>query len=209
MNIEQKEIEFQQKNKISLKEAIEKINKKKKESIDYGFLTTVYNDELYTSICDEQIEQIEKDLQPLACTKDNLLDRMIVSTIQKTDIPKRISDDVRTSKKVINESLVIDNILNSDYKFNPLLQLNEILYHDTTYPLIFHVTKDFIKQNREYIVPIKYNSSTIIREVRIKRWYEDVIRLDRDMITGIDLYQYPFYIRREIQNANLELLRKC
>jgi hypothetical protein len=91
--------------------------------------------------------------------------------------------------------------LNWPYIFNPLLQANPTLYPKKSYPLIFIVNKKFKQANKQYIEIDYYKWSRHIRWYNIPRKYERVISLTRDMIEDIDILQYPFYIRRLIQNA--------
>lgn len=201
MSIDQIESQFYQEKKITLKDAIDKINNKKWESIDYNFLVNMYNDNEFQPIVLQQIEDIKKDIWDIMSVRDNFSERMVMKAIQDYDNIKKDNDDTRIANKVINKNQLINVILSWPYIFNPLLQANPTLYPQKSYPLIFTVTKKFKQINKQYIEIEYYKSSRHIKWYKIPRKYEKAISITRDMIEDIDLRQYPFYIRRLIQNA--------
>ncbi len=202
MNIQDRLNKFQKDTWIPLQQAVEKINLKKSEAIDFDFLIDMYSDEDYHSICEQQIWMIQEELKSLLSVKDNLSERMLLKAIDEMDVAKKESDDTRIARKILNKKTIIDAMLNSNYRFNPVAELNPHLYVNESYPLLFKVDRRFRNINADFIEVVTYGKGRLIKDIRIKRWFENQIKLEEDMIVDVDLRQYSFYIRREIQHAN-------
>lgn len=201
--IEQK---FYQENKITLKEAIDKINTKKNESIDYEFLVSMLDDEYYKTIAIQQVESIQNEIKNLLMVRDNFDERMILKAIKEVWTHKKESDDTRMARKVLDKEKLLASILEWPYKFNPLLELNPWAFPNKYYPVIYDTKKEFRKINSEHLFVEYYPSWKNIKSVNVLRWHEWYMITNRELIEDIDLRQYPFYIRRQIQNANWTMI---
>ena len=200
--MEEREQKFLQEHKISLKEAIEKVNRKTWDAIDYNFMQAMYEDEDVRPTVEKQIEDIESQLDSVMQVKDNFTQRIITKAVNLYDTTKRENDDTRMARKVLDKERIINNIINWPWTFNPLLQANINVYGKSSYPLIYSISKAFKKRNREHLITVCYDDSRHIKCEKVIVGHEQMIQFNREDILDIDLRLYPFYIRRIIQNAN-------
>lgn len=200
--MEEREQKFLQEHKISLKEAIEKVNCKTWDAIDYNFMQAMYEDEDVRPTVEKQIEDIESQLDSVMQVRDNFTQRIITKAVNSYDTTKREDDDTRMARKVLDKERIINNMISWPWKFNPLLQANINIYGQSSYPLIYTTTSQFKRTNSEHIIMQRYENSRHVKCARVIVWHEAMIQFTREDVLDIDLRLYPFYIRRIIQNAN-------
>jgi len=195
------EKDFYQRNKVSLEEAVDKYNKRKKENVDVNFLLSMYEQDEFRDVALQQLEDIQSSLNEVLATRDDLTDRLISKALKELDKTKKERDDTRIAKKVLNKELLITRILESDYKFNPLIQLNQSSLNKESYSTIWEFNRWFTVENKWHVILEYYTSSNCVKDIKIIAWHEDNIILTRDMIKDIDLKQYPFLLRWNYQHG--------